>query len=90
MKTANGIRPVAYQHRNEQEDANVIMSSEDEHNKYNLNHHQMNGGGGGTATATRTNTKTNDGRASDDEIGPPLPPRPPPRQRFVPSADTGN
>lgn len=82
MKADNGLRPVAF-HRNEPDDTNVIMSSEDEHHKYNFN--QINGSTAGTRAA-----KSNDTVASDDEIGPPLPPRPPPRQRFVPSADTGN
>lgn len=58
------------------------MSSEDEH-KYNFN--QI----AGTAASARA-VKNNDATGSDEEIGPPLPPRPPPRQRFVPSADTGN
>lgn len=67
-------------HKDEPDDANVIMSSEDEL-KYNLNH---------AAGPSNAQAKNTEGTTSDDEIGPPLPPRPPPRQRFVPSADTGN
>lgn len=66
--------------KDEPDDANVIMSSEDEQ-KYSLNH---------AATTLNGRTKNTEGTTSDDEIGPPLPPRPPPRHRFVPSADTGN
>lgn len=79
---SNSIVRTSVFQKDETDGTNAIMSSEDEQ-KYSLNVN-------GSITTNNHHRVKNTDATAPDEIGPPLPPRPPPRQRFVPSADTGN